>query len=99
VRGLVQAMARGYESARRDPQAAVQNLVKASPSLDPKLQLASVRATLPAFFPSNRSNPWGWMDPTQWNSYGQWMLNQHLITSVNAVTDASTNELLPGQGI
>jgi putative hydroxymethylpyrimidine transport system substrate-binding protein len=99
VRRLVQSMARGYDAVRRNPQAAVQNLVKANPSLDPKLQLASVRATLPAFFSSNRKNPWGWMDPTQWNSYGQWMLNQHLITSVNAITDASTNELLPGQGI
>ncbi len=99
VRRLVQAMARGYQAVRRDPQAAVRNLVSANPSLDPKFQLASVRATLPAFFPANASNPWGWMDPTQWNSYGQWMLNQHLITSVNAVTDASTNELLPGQGV
>ncbi len=99
VRRLVQAMARGYQAARRDPQAAVQNLVKANPSLDSKFTLASVRATLPAFFPSNRNNPWGWMDPTQWNSYGQWMLSQHLITSVNAITDASTNELLPGQGV
>jgi hypothetical protein len=39
------------------------------------------------------------MNQTQWNSYGQWMLDQHLITSVNAVTDASTNELLAGQGV
>jgi putative hydroxymethylpyrimidine transport system substrate-binding protein len=99
VRRLVQAVARGYQATRRDPQTAVQNLVKANPSLDPKLQLASVRATLPAFFPADRNNPWGWMNPTQWNSYGQWMLNERLITSVNAVTDASTNELLPGQGI
>jgi putative hydroxymethylpyrimidine transport system substrate-binding protein len=99
VRRLVQAMARGYQATRRDPQAAVQNLVKANPSLDSKLTMASVRATLPAFFSSNRNNPWGWMDPTQWNSYGQWMLGQHLITSVNAITDASTNELLPGQGV
>jgi putative hydroxymethylpyrimidine transport system substrate-binding protein len=99
VRRLVQALGRGYTAARRNPQAAVQNLVQANPGLDPKFQLASVKATLPAFFPTDASKPWGWMDPTQWNSYGQWMLNEHLITSVNAVTDASTNELLAGQGI
>jgi putative hydroxymethylpyrimidine transport system substrate-binding protein len=99
VRRLVQALARGYESARRDPNAAVQNLVKANSGLDPKFQMASVKATLPAFFPSNPSKPWGWMDPTQWSSYGQWMLNEHLMTSVNAITDASTNELLAGQGV
>ncbi len=99
VRRFVQALARGYEAARQNPQAAVANLVKASPGLDPKLQLASVRATLPAFFPSNPADPWGWQDPAQWSAYGQWMLNHHLISVPNAVLDASTNELLAGQGI
>jgi putative hydroxymethylpyrimidine transport system substrate-binding protein len=99
IRRFVQALARGYESVRRDPKGAVQNLVKANPGLDPKFQMAAVRATLPAFFPGDPSKPWGFMNQTQWNSYGQWMLDQHLITSVNAVTDASTNELLAGQGV
>ena len=97
VRSFVQALARGYESMRRDPQAAVRNLVAANPGLDPKLQLASVRATLPAFFPQG-SNPWGWQDQGQWSSYGQWMMNEHLISNAAAFTDASTNELLAGQG-
>ena len=96
---FVQALARGYEAVRRNPPAAVANLVKASSGLDPKLQLASVRATLPAFFPSNPSDPWGWQDPKQWTAYGQWMLENHLISNPNAVLDASTNELLAGQGI
>jgi putative hydroxymethylpyrimidine transport system substrate-binding protein len=99
VRRFVQALARGYEAVRRNPQAAVANLVRASPGLDPKLQLASVRATLPVFFPSNPSNPWGWQDPNQWTAYGEWMLKNHLITTPNAVLDASTNELLAGQGL
>jgi putative hydroxymethylpyrimidine transport system substrate-binding protein len=99
VRRFVQALGRGYESTRQDPQAAVANLVHANSSLEPKLQLASVRATLPAFFPSNPSNPWGWQDPARWNAYGQWMLSHHLISNPNAVIDASTNELLAGQGL
>lgn len=99
VRRFVQALARGYESVRRDPRAGVANLVKASPGLDPKLQLASVQATLPVFFPSNSANPWGWQNPSQWNAYGQWMLTHHLISDPNAVLDASTNELLAGQGL
>ena len=99
VRRFVQALGRGYTAVRRDPQAAVANLVHASPGLDPKLQLASVRATLSAFFPSNSANPWGWQDPKQWTTYGQWMLGHHLISNPNAVIDASTNELLAGQGL
>jgi putative hydroxymethylpyrimidine transport system substrate-binding protein len=99
VRRFVQALARGYESVRRNPQQGVANLVRASSGLDPKLQLASVRATLPSFFPSNPSEPWGWQNPTEWNAYGQWMLSHHLISDPNAVLDASTNELLAGQGL
>jgi putative hydroxymethylpyrimidine transport system substrate-binding protein len=99
IRLFVQALARGYQAARSDPQAAVQNLVRANPGLDPKFQLASVRATLPAFFPSTPGDPWGWQDPAQWSAYGQWMLSQHLISTPNAVTDASTNELLAGNGL
>jgi putative hydroxymethylpyrimidine transport system substrate-binding protein len=99
IRQFVQALGRGYESVRTDPAAAVANLVRANPSLDAKLQRTAVRATLPAFFPSNASNPWGWQDPVEWNTYGQWMLTNHLITSPAAVANASTNELLAGQGI
>jgi putative hydroxymethylpyrimidine transport system substrate-binding protein len=99
IRRFVQALARGYESVRSDPQAAVNNLVRANPGLDPSFQLASVKATLPAFFPSNPNNPWGWQSPNEWNAYGQWMLNHHLISNPNAVVDASTNELLAGQGL
>jgi putative hydroxymethylpyrimidine transport system substrate-binding protein len=99
IRRFVQALARGYESARRDPQQAVRNLVSANPGLDAKFQLASVEATLPAFFPSDPTKPWGWQDPTQWNAYGEWMLSHHLISNPLAVVDASTNELLAGQGL
>ena len=99
LRRFVHAMGRGYASARQDPQAAVGALVRANPGLDEKLQLASVRATLPAFFPTAAGKPWGWQDQTQWNAYGQWMLDNHLISNPQAVADASTNELLAGQGV
>jgi putative hydroxymethylpyrimidine transport system substrate-binding protein len=99
VRRFVQALGRGYEAVRRDPQAAATNLVHASSGLDPKLQLASIKATLPAFFPSSSADPWGWQDSKQWTAYGQWMLKNRLISNPNAVVDASTNELLAGQGL
>jgi putative hydroxymethylpyrimidine transport system substrate-binding protein len=99
VRRFVQALGRGYDAVRRDPQAAVDNLVKANPGLNAGFELASVRATLPYFFPSNPSNPWGWQSASQWNAFGQWMLDKHLISNPNAVADASTNELLAGQGL
>jgi putative hydroxymethylpyrimidine transport system substrate-binding protein len=100
VRRFVQALGRGYQAVKSDPTAAVQNLIKANPSLSRKLQQASVNAALPAFFPSGAAanEPWGWQDQTQWNSYGQWMLSNHLISNPEAYDGASTNEVLAGQG-
>ncbi len=99
VRRFVQAIGRGYEAVRQNPATGVDALVTANPGLDQKLQSASVRATVPVFFPSQSGRPWGWQDPTQWNAYGQWMLFHHLISTASAFAGASTNELLAGQGV
>ena len=99
VRRLVQAIGRGYAAVRTDPASGVTNLVRANSGLEPKFQTAAVRATLPAFFPSDPSKPWGWQDPVAWQAYGQWMLSNHLISNPAAVADAYTNEELPGQGL
>jgi putative hydroxymethylpyrimidine transport system substrate-binding protein len=101
LRRFVQALGRGYAAVRADPRAGVNALVRANPSLNPKLQLASVQATLSSFFPDDPTNPnlpWGWQDSAQWTAYGKWMLAQHLITNPATVPDASTNQLLAGQG-
>jgi putative hydroxymethylpyrimidine transport system substrate-binding protein len=97
LRRFVQAVGRGYDAVRRDPQAGVSALVHANPSLESKLQLASVRATLSSFFPP-AGQPWGWQNARQWAAYGQWMLSNHLISHPAAVANASTNQLLAGQG-
>ena len=98
LRRFVQALGRGYQSVRTDPQAGVDALVHANPTLSSRLQLASVRATLSSYFPSDPNHPWGWQDSRQWTAYGEWMLSHHLISNAAAVVDASTNQLLAGQG-
>jgi len=98
LRRFVQALGRGYQAVRENPQAGVNALVRANPSLSSKLQLASVQATLSSFFPSRPNLPWGWQVPSQWTAYGKWMLAQHLIKNPATVPDASTNQLLAGQG-
>ncbi|HLJ03776.1 MAG TPA: ABC transporter substrate-binding protein [Solirubrobacteraceae bacterium] len=98
IRRFVQALARGYQAVRSDPQAATANLVSANPNLDASFQRAAVTATLPAFFPADPSKPWGWQDPNQWNAFGHWMLQQHLISNPNALVAASSNDFLAGVG-
>ena len=100
VRRFVQALARGYRAARADPQAAVANLLKANPSLNPKLQTASVNAVMADFFPPP-GEPWGWMNGGQWYDFGHWMISNHLISDPNddVIRGSNDNELLAGQGL
>jgi putative hydroxymethylpyrimidine transport system substrate-binding protein len=99
VRRFMRALGEGYASARRDPARAVAALRAASPDLDAKLQLASLRATLPVFFPTGSSKPFGWQDPGRWAAYGRWMLQNGLLTRAPDAAAALTNEFLPGQGL
>jgi putative hydroxymethylpyrimidine transport system substrate-binding protein len=100
IRRFVQALGRGYQAVRSDPRAAVQSLLRANPSLNPKLQMASVNAVLPDFFPPS-GKPWGWQSQTDWNAFGNWMLTHQLIVNPNdsVINAASDNELLAGQGL
>ena len=99
VRAFVQALARGYEAARADPAAATDALVRAAPDLDARFALASVRASLPAFFPADGDKPFGWQEPRAWDAYGAWMFEHDLLgVRPNAGSTALTNEFLAGQG-
>jgi putative hydroxymethylpyrimidine transport system substrate-binding protein len=100
VRQFMRALSEGYEAVRDNPAKAVGALVAANPDLNRKLQLASVRATLPVFFPKNSKLPFGYQDPKEWDAYGRWMLdNQLLRDAPGAGARPFTNEFLPGQGI
>ncbi|MFL5895339.1 MAG: ABC transporter substrate-binding protein [Thermoleophilaceae bacterium] len=96
IRRFIQALARGAHRLERDPQAGVKALDAANRDLDPKLQAAAVRATLPRFA-APRGHPYGWLDPAQWKRFGEWMQAHGLIKAVAA--GASTNRFLPGEGL
>jgi putative hydroxymethylpyrimidine transport system substrate-binding protein len=98
VRRFMQALARGAQTMRDDPQIGVDALVAANKDLDTKTQLAMVRKTLPAFFPA-AGNSFGWMDPTKWAAYGDWMYDSKLLDRPPNAARALTNEFLPGLGL
>jgi putative hydroxymethylpyrimidine transport system substrate-binding protein len=101
LRAFLQALTRGEQQARANPAATAALIVKANPSAEAKLQLASIEATLPATLPGERSKPYGWQDPSAWAAFGSWMFSHHLIHSNpnTAGLPPFTNEFLPGQGI
>jgi putative hydroxymethylpyrimidine transport system substrate-binding protein len=96
IRRFMQALARGQHQLARDPAAGVRALVAANRDLDPKLQAASVKATLPRFAPA-KGHPYGWMDTAEWSAFGEWM-QAHELTKRSA-EGAFTNRFLPGQGL
>ncbi len=100
LRAFLQALTRGEQAVRANPVAAAALLVKASPSLEGKLQLESIRKTLPAALPANSSKPFGWQSPPAWAAFGSWMLTHGLLQrNPNGGLPPFTNEFLPGQGI
>jgi putative hydroxymethylpyrimidine transport system substrate-binding protein len=101
LRAFLQALSAGERRVRSNPLAAAALIVKANPSAQAKLQVASIEATLPATLPADRSKPYGWQDPNAWAGFGRWMLARGLIHSDpnRAALPPFTNEFLPGQGI
>jgi putative hydroxymethylpyrimidine transport system substrate-binding protein len=100
LRAFLQGLTRGEREVRADPAAAAQALLKASPSLETKLQLESIKQTLPAALPSQAGKPYGWQDPAAWASFGSWMFDKGLLKKdPNVGLPPFTNEFLPGEGI
>ena len=98
MRRFMQAVSRGAKAVKADPAVGADALVKADDSLDRRLQLAAIKATLPVFFPEDPAFPFGYMNADEWKAYGQWMVDNQLVSRLPTATSI-TNEFLPGRGI
>jgi putative hydroxymethylpyrimidine transport system substrate-binding protein len=99
LRRFLRALSQGYEAARRNPGAAVDALVAADRTLNRREMLASLEATLPAFFPAATDKPFGFQNPVEWRAYAAWMLSHRLLQRPANLLKALTNEFLPGEGV
>ena len=98
IRAFIGAVSRGTRDLRRDPNMAIEGLLKANPDLDPKLQRASVKVTLPLFFPPE-GELFGWQDPGQWDEFSAWMKENQLLENAPDPAASFKNDLLPGAGL
>jgi putative hydroxymethylpyrimidine transport system substrate-binding protein len=98
IRAFIGALSRGTRELRTNPDQAIDGLLKANPDLDPELQQASVKVTLPLFFPPE-GKPFGWQDPAQWDEFSAWMKDNQLLENPPDPTASYDNELLPGAGL
>jgi len=97
IRAFLGAVGRGTRELRADPSKGIEGLLKANKDLDPKLQRAVVRVTLPLFFPP-AGKPYGYQDPGEWKRFAAWMRDNELLDEPPDAARAFSNELLPGGG-
>lgn len=99
LRRFMRALALGHQELREDIDTGVAALVKANPDLKARLQRAQIKATLPVFFPRDKTRPFGYQDERDWQRYSQWMQENGVIEDAGIGQRAFTNEFLPGEGI
>lgn len=98
IRAFVGALSRGTQSLAQDPNAAIEGLLKANPDLDPGLQRAAVKVTLPLLLPA-AGKPYGWQSPAEWDAFSAWMRDNQLLDRAPDSRAAFDNALLPGSGL
>jgi putative hydroxymethylpyrimidine transport system substrate-binding protein len=98
IRRFVGALQRGTRAARANPPAAIAALRDAAPKLKGRDATATARATLPLLFPA-ASKPFGWQEPSQWQTFADWMKRNELLATPVDSAQAFTNEFLPGEGL
>jgi putative hydroxymethylpyrimidine transport system substrate-binding protein len=93
IRKFLKALGEGAATLKADPSGAGAKLLAANKDLDPKLQNASIKATLPYFLPKP-GKPYGYMDPGEWRRFTAFMHANGLLKR-SAPGGAFTNALLP----
>jgi putative hydroxymethylpyrimidine transport system substrate-binding protein len=89
------ALERGTEAAVERPGAATEAITAANPDLEPKLAAAEVKATLPLLGARTDGQPYGYMDPREWETFAGWMRDNELIGSLPQTSALLDNGYLP----
>lgn len=89
------ALERGTEAAVENPGAATKAITEANPDLEPKLAAAQVEATLPLLAGRAGEQPYGYMDPQEWEAFVAWMRDNGLLESLPQAGELLDNGYLP----
>ncbi|HEX5712386.1 MAG TPA: ABC transporter substrate-binding protein, partial [Solirubrobacterales bacterium] len=94
---FIAALQRGTEAAVAQPGAATKAVLEANNDLEPKLTEAEVEATLPILGARVDGQPYGYMDPAEWETFSGWMRDNELIGSLPQPGDLLSNDYLAGE--
>ena len=78
----------------KSPQAASEAILAANPNLEPKLVEAEIAATLPLLGARTEGQPYGYMDPKEWEAFAAWMRDEELISALPVAAELLTNAYL-----
>ena len=95
IRLFLSALQRGTEAAAEKPGEATTAITEANPDLEPKLAAAQVKATLPLLSATTGKQPYGFMDPKEWEAFAGWMRDNGLIESLPKASELLDNGYLP----
>ena len=98
LRRFVQALGRGYEAVRQDPQAGVAALVRANPSLQSRAPAGERARHAVLVLPRHRRRAVGLAGPAAVDRLRRVDAQPPPDHQPRAVAGASTNQLLAGQG-
>lgn len=94
VQKFVRAVARGYEDATVDLQAAVQAMKRAKPEVDADFQNRSIEILAPLWKADN--GVFGWQEEARWLNFAQWMKDNDLLSADVDARQAFTNRFVEG---
>jgi len=94
---FIAALQRGTEAAVKQPGAATKAVLEANNDLDPKLTQAEVEATLPLLNARVEGQPFGYMNPREWETFSGWMRDNGLIDSLPEPSELLSNAYLVGE--
>jgi putative hydroxymethylpyrimidine transport system substrate-binding protein len=94
IRLFISALKRGTEAAVKSPKAASEAILAANSNLEPKLTEAEMAATLPLLGARTPGQPYGYMDPKEWEAFAAWMRDEELISTLPKASELLTNSYL-----
>jgi ABC-type nitrate/sulfonate/bicarbonate transport system substrate-binding protein len=96
IRKFLRATEKGYQYSIKNPETAVQDLLKHAPEIDSEIAIASQKYLAEQYIAD--APYWGVMERARWESYAQWLYEQGLIEKMLDVDDSFTNKFLSGEG-
>ncbi|MFW6149204.1 MAG: ABC transporter substrate-binding protein [Atribacterota bacterium] len=95
IQKFLRATEKGYQYSIKNPETAVQDLLKHAPEISNDIAIASQKYLAEQY--QADAPYWGVMERERWENYARWLYRQGLIEKMLDVETSFTNEFLPGE--